>query len=284
MTFEHKFTPPKRRASAMLALVIMMGLISGVLSFGIAKSSAVSINSISASKTAIEASNLAQNEAALVRATNYTDLAAQTRVLIPNTSYDKEILLSAENDYSESIKERTSIIHIYKSGESIPRITLTVKRYSVENVDSGSGVPVGTVIAWPGTATPGTNGTWLECNGQSCAAYPALVAVLGKNTVPDYRNRFLESSTIAGKIKEAGIPNITGSFSFEANAVGYTGSPNPDGAFYRVARSDFKHGAFNTESGSSRVHFDASRSSSVYGNSVTVQPASVTVRRFIKAA
>lgn len=140
------------------------------------------------------------------------------------------------------------------------------------------------MIAWAGSKAPTTNGTWLECNGQSCAAYPALTAVLGKSTVPDYRGRFLETDTTPGTVKEAGLPNITGTFDSEAlNAGGFTGAPFPTGAFYSVF-ANFKHIGAMIEGTNFITHFDASRCSSIYGSSTTVQPASVTVRRFIKAA
>ena len=54
-------------------------------------------------------------------------------------------------------------------------------------------------------------------------------------------------------------------------------------AFYSVP-ANFAHIASPVEGNNYITHFDASRSSSIYGSSTTVQPASVTVRRFIKAA
>lgn len=42
--------------------------------------------------------------------------------------------------------------------------------------------PIGSGAIWF-TATPPTG--WLLCNGQSCAAYPALVAAIGSNAVPN---------------------------------------------------------------------------------------------------
>lgn len=51
-------------------------------------------------------------------------------------------------------------------------------------------VPFGAVIPWPGGAVPDG---WLECNGQvfNTSQNPKLYAVLGRNTVPDYRGLFL---------------------------------------------------------------------------------------------
>lgn len=150
---------------------------------------------------------------------------------------------------------------------------------------SSSGVPIGTVITWASNTTPTEGGVWLECNGQSCADYPKLVAVLGKNTVPDYRGRFLETDSITGTVKEAGLPNITGGFGSLTGNGGYMVFQSYYGAF---SRRDYFEDGFGTYSagthGARTVDFDASLCSPIYGNSTTVQPASVTVRRFIKAA
>lgn len=269
-------THKSKRASALLVLVITLGLISGMLSLGVAKINAVSMNSADANKVSTQAHNLALNEAALVRATDYTSLKGSLRTAVSGTAFEREVVLSDESDYTSTIKSRTATINVYKGSETIPRSVLSVTRYSVEQ--EFSGVPVGTVIAWAGSKAPNTNGVWLECNGQSCASYPALVAVLGKSTVPDYRGRFLESATSAGTVKEAGLPNITGAFSQEI------GEPNRlSGAFYLgetvLGTSSVPDGTYDE-----MFYFDASRSNAIYGRSNTVQPASVTVRRFIKAA
>ena len=50
-----------------------------------------------------------------------------------------------------------------------------------------SGVPIGGVIAWRSWTPPAG---WIECNGQSTAAYPELAAVVG-STVPDLRGEFV---------------------------------------------------------------------------------------------
>lgn len=263
----------------------MMGLAS-------AKMSQVSLSSTSTNQIATSANSIANSDAELVRATAYNDLSSQTRQTVPNTGFQHEVILGNESDYSKGIKQRTVTILVYKGDESTPRVSLPVTRYSTEK--EFSGVPVGTVIAWAGANAPSTNGTWLECNGQSCAAYPALTAVLGKSTVPDYRARFLESDTTAGIVKEAGLPNITGvlgsdSFSDEPSCEPITSADdNFFGAFRAVNFHKYYSGASyfskpaNTAPGA--ILFDASLSSSIYGSSTTVQPPSVTVRRFIKAA
>ena len=263
----------------------MMGLAS-------AKMSQASLSSTSTNQIATKANSIANSDAELVRATAYNDLSAKTRQAVPDTGFQHEVTLGNESDYSKGIKQRTVTILVYKGNESTPRVSLPITRYSTEK--EFSGVPIGTVIAWPGANAPTTNGTWLECNGQSCVAYPALTAVLGKNTVPDYRGRFLETDTVPGTVKEAGLPNITGILG--SDSLVNDGSSEPitsadehfSGAFRAVNFQDYYTGtsffnkASNLAPGS--ILFDASLSSPIYGGSTTVQVASVTVRRFIKAA
>ena len=50
-----------------------------------------------------------------------------------------------------------------------------------------SGVPIGGVVAWRSPKVPDG---WLECNGQSTAAYPELAALVGSK-VPDLRGEFI---------------------------------------------------------------------------------------------
>lgn len=270
----------------------MMGLAS-------AKMSQASLSSTSTNQIATKANSIANSDAELVRATAYNDLSAKTRQTVPYTDLQHEVTLGNESDYSKGIKQRTVTILVYKGNESTPRISLPVTRYSTEK--EFSGVPIGTVIAWAGEKAPATNGTWLECNGQSCAAYPALSAVLGKSTVPDYRGRFLETDTTAGTVKEAGLPNITGKMGSDSGDLGniycepitsVDEGTSFTGPFRLGHISAYRNGAadlsgkydIRRNNAPDYISFDASRSSSIYGNSTTVQPASVTVRRFIKAA
>lgn len=145
------------------------------------------------------------------------------RTAVSGTPFEREIIVSGETSYSDTIKQRTATINVYKSGESLARASLSLTRYNVER--EYSGVPVGTVITWANWSNPTENGVWLECNGQSCASYPKLVAVLGSNTVPNYTGAFLRSwgyrtsthygtvthsSGALGDLQGDSIRNITG--------------------------------------------------------------------------
>ena len=71
-----------------------------------------------------------------------------------------------------------------------------------------------------------------------------------------------------GKYVEAGLPNITGKFS-----VGdASGAIVSDGAFQNYSVYTYSYGYANPGNRNAAATFDASRSSSVYGNSTTVQP------------
>lgn len=98
----------------------------------------------------------------------------------------------------------------------------------------------------------------------------------GSNGTPDLRDRFLQGNNTAGIFIEAGLPNITGIFNSEANVGGDTGSALSVGAFYFV-RSNRGHLASGIHPYNSDIYFDASRCSSIYGRSETVQPAAYTV-------
>lgn len=253
----------------------------GVTALSLAKVNSIAISSMKANSTALQAYQFADAEAQIVRATDYASLAAKGKADIPNSNgFQSEVTLSDETDYSETIKQKTVTVKIYRSGESTPRVSLDVKKLSKE-VQPAGGVPVGTIIAWPGSSAPTEGGTWILCNGQSCASYPALSAIVG-STVPNLNGRFLEGTTGTPRsFKDAGLPNITAETS--ANNESATAT-NCWGAFYASSNTSSWYGDNIHWSGIVNLAFDASRCSSIYGASDTVQPASYTVRYYIKAA
>ena len=155
----------------------------------------------------------------------------------------------------------------------------------------GITVPIGTVSAFAGTTLPIG---YLWCNGQevSRTTYSELFSVIGTTfgtgdgsttfNVPNLNdNRFIEGSTTIGTNKNAGLPNITGTFA----SFGYyysTVFQNPSGAFDvggKISRDDEGTNDSNT---AVQFKFDASKSNSIYGGSTTVQPKSLTLKYMIK--
>ena len=94
--------------------------------------------------------------------------------------------------------------------------------------------------------------------------------------------------TALGDLVEAGLPNITGNISvqwgFDYSAVNNAGS----GALYNNYSAQTQNGinwnANTTNSADSNIRLDASRSSSIYGNSNTVQPQTIKAFYYIVIA
>ena len=125
----------------------------------------------------------------------------------------------------------------------------------------------------------------LLCDGSTISEenYPELVAVLGGTQLPNLIDRFLQGSAIAGTYKEAGLPNITGDFTtlnepyvpyFNGTSSGALSNPVGDQR-YRV------YGTTNGSTNYNSLHFDASKSNTIYGNSTTVQPPAFTTKIYI---
>ena len=124
----------------------------------------------------------------------------------------------------------------------------------------------------------------LLCDGSTISEenYPELVAVLGGTQLPNLVGRFLQGSATAGTYKEAGLPNIEGSI---GNGNGFYTYASSGGAFSLAGGTQNKNNT--TESltlptlNYSNFSFNASRVSSIYGNSDTVQPPAYTAKIYI---
>lgn len=182
-------------------------------------------------------------------------------------------------------------------GDTITDGTVT---WTIRKIGSGGdGVPLGAIIAY--SANDELPSGYLLCDGSAVSRtmFPDLFNAIGTTygagdgsttfNVPNYNaaERFAQGSTVAGTVKSAGLPNITG----------YAGLCEDDSDLYRV-RGESSSGAFYTKpittygissaSTTSRTfneagYFDASLSNPIYGASDTVQPYSLTVRYIIKA-
>ena len=136
-------------------------------------------------------------------------------------------------------------------------------------------------------------GGWLLCNGAeiSRTTYADLFAAIGTtygsgdglNTfnLPDLTARFVMGDTIAGQIKEAGLPEISGRTllyqydGWDENTFGaFQSAPTGGGITSPISEiKNIKDTSFV---------FRASRSNPIYGNSNTVQPPAVTMKYIIK--
>ena len=155
-------------------------------------------------------------------------------------------------------------------------------------------VPVGCVQAFAGSTLPDG---WLLCDGSAVdrTLYAALFAVIGTtygtgdgNTtfnLPDLVDKFVQGNATSGTEKTAGLPNITASEIIRGWSVNNGGViTGTAGAIYQTTNESKAAGIANngSEIKNNTITFDASRSSSIYGNSNTVQPPALTMRYIIK--
>ena len=176
---------------AMIALsMISMGF------FTIYSGQFSTVNSL---KDAMQAQQYAEIDAQRLRLMNYYDLeddgaksrSAMTSWDNPGNIWEDEITVGNEitvDDYNQS-KQRIATIKIYRNGDTLPRYTVEVPISS-----QGSGIPIGTIVAWGVATNPSFDGgTYLECNGDTfdTSKYKRLYQVLGTNKLPDYRGLFL---------------------------------------------------------------------------------------------
>ena len=174
--------------------------------------------------------------------------------------------------------------------------TIDEKAYMDEQL--ALNVPVGCVQAFAGQTTPQG---WLLCDGSAISRtqYSKLFGVIGTSygagdgsatfNLPNLTDKFIEGSATSGTEHSAGLPNITGNIIMHGSSEQGTGGTALFQAYGAFNGNDVQNNYPNMNNilnggatSLARADLDASRSSSVYGNSNTVQPPSVTMRYIIK--
>lgn len=136
------------------------------------------------------------------------------------------------------------------------------------------------------SSTLPANTIWLEGATVSRSTYSNLFKVYGTTygagdgsttfQLPDFRNRAIWGANSFGYLA-AGLPNITGT----ANFTDMRTNRNYTGAFYDTGFGGSQEGG-GKSSNLPNLGFDASRSSSIYGKSSTVQPPAIKVRVYTR--
>ena len=151
---------------------------------------------------------------------------------------------------------------------------LTVDADGTLSADSAlAAYPVGSIFQTVSTTSPAAlfGGTWQEI------AFNRVLMGAG-------------TGHAAGTTVEAGLPNITGSFTTKSTDVGgspFSGDANVLSAKGSLAFSEksTSYGGYTGHSGSQyNIQFDASRSNPIYGRSYTVQPAAYYVHIWKRVA
>ena len=158
------------------------------------------------------------------------------------------------------------------------------------NLGSLATIPSGVVIPFAGSTAPQG---YLLCDGRAVSRtdYPYLFDTIGTTygegdgsttfNLPNLQDKFVQGAgtNAVGTEMSAGLPNITGNHTtYDYN------SSSSSGAFTKSVlnwnSSPRMEGSSNAPY--SQITLNASRSSSVYGNSDTVQPPSVVMNYIIK--
>lgn len=151
---------------------------------------------------------------------------------------------------------------------------LTVDADGTLSADSAlAAYPVGSIFQTVSTTSPAAlfGGTWEQI------AFNRVLMGAG-------------TGYTAGSTVEAGLPNITGSFTTKSTDVGgspFSGDANVLSANGSLAFSEksTSYGGYTGHSGSQyNIQFDASRSNPIYGRSYTVQPAAYYVHIWKRVA
>lgn len=159
----------------------------------------------------------------------------------------------------------------------------------------GSEVPAGIMQMFAGNTIPAG---WLLCDGSAVSRtdYAKLFSAIGTIygagngsttfALPNLIDRVVQGAATAGTYKAAGLPNITGQFSWTDSSGVLNTITNLTGAFYSQHNdiSTITRGSVtkDTENRATYAKFSASRESSIYGNSTTVQPPALTMLPIIK--
>lgn len=165
-------------------------------------------------------------------------------------------------------------------------------------------MPPGAVISFAGSTAPVG---YLLCDGSAVSRtdYPNLFAAIGTTygegdgsttfNLPNLKDKFIQGSgtNAVGTEMSAGLPNIWGEFGYikSLNSGNYYQAVNVSNGCFKSSRSITTNPASamatkfeesDTKSGTGVIVLNATNSSSIYGNSDTVQPPAVVMNYIIK--
>ena len=218
-----------------------------------------------------------------------------------STNLCKQLIMTAgEVDEEWSSPNAKLALHIYNSENSaedggfVLQSSNGTNSYTLWGKPNGSLtwnnvnlVQPGIIQVYAGSSLPTG---WLLCDGSAVSrtTYANLFSAIGTIygagngsttfNLPNLTDRFIQGNSTVGTVKNAGLPNITGQF----NPYG-EGSMTVNGCFITVSSTQYGWGTTTgRDSDNALIDFNASRSSSIYGSSSTVQPPALTMRYIIR--
>lgn len=190
----------KKKGFLLIEGILMLALMTAV-AFGMVSIMAGQFSTLSASKEANQAQQLAEYIASQLRQDGYENVEDFDMQESPKSADDFVGNSDLKGKYLYTVKKLSDFevkedsynkvklmeVKIYPTGYS------NVPIYSLEVPLSSQAwaIPVGAVMAWPAEETPTSGGVWLECNGQSIPSqYKRLREIVGNKT-PNYQGVFL---------------------------------------------------------------------------------------------
>ena len=209
----------------------------------------------------------------------------ETNMYVGRTALDQAL-----QDVKGYVDSHNGVLTIQKNGADIGSFSANQATNETVNIEVPDGLPIGSYIQFAGSQAPTG---FLVCNGGAISrtTYSELFAVIGTTygsgdgsttfNLPNLTDRFLQGSTTSGTVKNAGLPAITGGF---GDLLGGPGKWSTGIGCFSNTRRDGSAGEAVGSAAWNYVDFDfyASRSSSIYGNSTTVQPPALTCLICIK--
>jgi len=203
----------KKKGFLLIEGILMLALMTAV-AFGMVSIMAGQFSTLSASKEANQAQQLAEYIASQLRQDGYENVEDFDMQESPKSADDFVGNSDLKGKYLYTVKKLSDFevkedsynkvklmeVKIYPTGYS------NVPIYSLEVPLSSQAwaIPVGAVMAWPAEETPTSGGVWLECNGQTIdEKYKRLRELVGDKT-PNYQGVFLRGygSQTVGNINQ----------------------------------------------------------------------------------
>lgn len=158
--------PPQKicahKASAVLAVVIVLGAVSSMLAFSTAKTIQAGMRATDSSRITLQAQQYAASEADLLQHSAYDKLSSKEKSTILGSKYFSEIVVSGESVYGDSLKKKDCTIRVFYDSENLPRSTLTLSRFHAETSSGSSG---SWVESFPASGTAPSDGI-IVCTSQ----------------------------------------------------------------------------------------------------------------------
>ena len=226
---------------------------------------------------------------------------------------ENHVQLSIKN-HNDDIDAHSAAISKHNSATSVHTANLASKAEAEAGTDTSKfmtpartreamqtfvgGDLTGMIFAFAGNSIPSG---FLLCDGSkvSRTTYKKLFNVIGTTygagdgsttfTLPNLIDRFLEGSSAAGSYRAAGLPNLTGWIQSRYMSTYNQGDLSliyADGSLFNAEDKSASYNKVLNDSNSNanlrQISFNASRVSSIYGNSNTVQPSALSVQYCIK--